>query len=161
MTRIVSDIKQIDSEIAPVYSFVSDFNRLGELIKMARQRVQEGGVPEGKEGEQVSQLAAKIEDIRTTEDTCTFVVSGFGEVGMKIEERQEPTMVKFAGDGRLPFAFNVWIQLLEHGPHDTRLRVTCEAELNMMLNMMLKGKLEKGINQLAEGLARLPYALMR
>ncbi|MDR1273764.1 MAG: SRPBCC family protein [Odoribacteraceae bacterium] len=148
MTRIVSDVKRIDSEIAPVYAFISDFNRLGELIKMARR------------GEQAGELAGKIEEVRTTGDTCTFVVAGFGEVGMKIEERQEPTLVKFGGDGRLPFAFNVWIQLLEHAPGDTRLRVTCEAGLNMMMKMMLKGKLEKGIDQLAEGLARLPYALM-
>ena len=27
----------------------------------------------------------------------------------------------------------------------------------MMMKMLLKGKLEKGINQMAEGLAKIPY----
>jgi carbon monoxide dehydrogenase subunit G len=149
-TRVVSEIHKVDSDVASVYTFISDFNRLGELIKTALQ---------GQE--QSSQLSGKIEDIRTTENTCTLVVTGFGEIGMKIEEREEPSLVKFGGDGQLPFEFNLWIQLLEHAPYDTRMRVTFEAELNMMLKMMLKGKLEKGINQLAEGLARLPYMSMR
>lgn len=53
-------------------------------------------------------------------------------------------MIKLEGDGRLPFEFQVWIQLLDNGPYDTRLRITAEAELNMMMKMLLKGKLEKG-----------------
>lgn len=57
--------------------------------------------------------------------------------------------------------FQVWIQLLVNGPYDTRLRITAEAELNMMMKMLLKGKLEKGINQLAEGLAKIPYGYIR
>ena len=31
--------------------------------------------------------------------------------------------------------------------------------MNLMMKMMLKGKLEKGINQLGEGLAKIPYML--
>lgn len=33
--------------------------------------------------------------------------------------------------------------------------------MNMMLKMMLKGKLEKGINQLAEGLTKIPYMMFK
>jgi hypothetical protein len=161
-TRVVSQIQKIESDIVSVYAFVSDFNRLGKLIETARRHLQEGAsVPlDGKEKEQLEQLAGKIEDIRTTGDSCIFVVPGIGEIGMNIEERVEPTLVKFGGDGRLPFKFNLWIQLLEQGPRDTRMRITLEAELDMMLKMMLKSRLEKGVNQLAEGLARLPYTLM-
>ena len=82
-------------------------------------------------------------------------------MGMKIVEREEPKLIILEGDGRLPFEFQVWIQLLDNGPYDTRLRITAEAELNMMMKMLLKGKLEKGINQLAEGLAKIPYGYIR
>ena len=82
-------------------------------------------------------------------------------MGMKIVEREEPKLIKLEWDGRLPFEFQVWIQLLDNGPYDTRLRITAEAELNMMMKMLLKGKLEKGINQLAEGLAKIPYGYIR
>lgn len=151
-TRVVSDVQKINSAIADVYAFLSDFSKIGKLIETARQM---------GAGNQMPELADKIEDVRTTEDTCTFMVKGVGEMGMKIVEREEPKLIKLKGDGRLPFEFQVWIQLLDNGPYDTRLRITAEAELNMMMKMLLKGKLEKGINQLAEGLAKIPYGYIR
>lgn len=150
-TRVVSEVQKIDSPIADVYAFLSDFSKIGKLMEMARQM----GV-----GTQMPELADKIENVYTTEDTCTFVVKSVGEMGMKIVEREEPKLIKLEGDGRLPFEFQVWIQLLDNGPYDTRLRITAETELNVMMKMLLKGKLEKGINQLAEGLAKIPYGYM-
>ena len=50
--------------------------------------------------------------------------------------------------------------MLENGPYDTRMKITFQGELNMVMKMMLKGKLEKGINQLGEGLAKIPYSLL-
>ena len=133
-TRVVSDVQKINSAIADVYAFLSDFSKIGKLIETARQM---------GAGNQMPELADKIEDVRTTEDACTFMVKGVGEMGMKIVEREEPKLIKLEGDGRLPFEFQVWIQL------------------NMMMKMLLKGKLEKGINQLAEGLAKIPYGYIR
>lgn len=147
-TRVVSEVQKINSAIADVYAFLSDFSKIGKLIEMARQM---------GAGNQMPELADKIEDVRTTEDTCTFMVKGVGEMGMKIVEREEPKLIKLEGDGRISFEFQVWIQLLDNGPYDTRLRITAEADLNMMMKMLLKGKLEKGINQMAEGLAKIPY----
>lgn len=149
--RVVSEVYKIDCDIAPVYAFLSDLSKIGSMMSMARQMG----------GEQMGELAGKIEDIRTTEDTCVFTVKGIGEMGLKIVERQEPALIKLQGDGRLPFNFTLWIQLLENGPYDTRLRLTVEAEINKIMEMMLKGKLEKGIDQLAEGLSKIPYALTR
>ena len=151
-TRVVSEVQKINSAIADVYAFLSDFSKIGKLIEMARQM---------GAGNQMPELADKIEDVRTTEDTCTFMVKGVGEMGMKIVEREEPKLIKLEGDGRIPFEFQVRIQLLDNGPYDTRLRITAEADLNMMMKMLLKGKLEKGINQMAEGLAKIPYGYIR
>ena len=149
-TKVVSDVQKIDCAIEKVFSFLSDFNRVGSIINMARQMG----------GEEMASLSDKIEDIRTTEDSCTFMIKGVGEMGMVIVEREVPKLIKFGGDGRVPFDFNMWIQLLENGPYDTRMKITFEADLNMLMKMMLKGKLEKGINQLAEGLAKIPYGLI-
>ena len=41
------------------------------------------------------------------------------------------------------------------------MKITFHGELNMMLKMLLKGKLEKGINQLGEGLTKIPYGLLK
>lgn len=151
-TRVVSDIQKIDSPIADVYSFLSDFSKIGKLIETARQM---------GAGQQMPEISDKIENVVTTEDTCTFLVKGLGEMGVRIVEREEPKLIKLEGDGSVPFNFEVWIQLLDNGPYDTRLRITIEADLNMMMKMLLKGKLEKGINQLAEGLSKIPYGYMR
>ena len=152
-TKIVSEIYKIDSTIDSVYSFLSDFNRIGAMINMAKQM--------GAGSGQMAQISDKIEDVRFSEDTCVLTVKGMGEVAVKIVEKEAPKMIKLGGDAKLPFEFNLWIQLLENGPYDTRLRLTFIGELNFMLKMMLKGKLEKGINQLAEGLTKIPYMMLK
>ena len=109
--------------------------------------------------EQMGKLAEKIEDVQFSEDSCTVQVKDLGEVAVKIVEKEYPKLIKLGGDGQVPFQFNLWIQLLENGPYDTRMRLTFDGEMNLMMKMMLKGKLEKGINQLGEGLAKIPYML--
>ena len=58
------------------------------------------------------------------------------------------------------FRSNIWIQLLENAPYDTRMKITFQGELNMMMKMLLKGKLEKGIDQFAEALTKIPYGIL-
>lgn len=150
--KIVSEIFKIDSTIESIYSFLSDFNRIGMVVNMAKQM---GGA------EQMGKLAEKIEDVRFSEDACMVQVKDLGEVAVKIVEKEHPKLIKLAGDENVPFQFNLWIQLLENGPYDTRMRLTFEGEMNMVMKMMLKGKLEKGINQLGEGLTKIPYMMFQ
>ncbi len=49
--------------------------------------------------------------------------------------------------------FSFWIQLHEVSEQDTRIRLVLHAELNMMMRMMLGGKLQKGLDTAVEGLA--------
>ncbi len=155
-TKIVSEIFKIDSPIKDVYSLLSDFQKIGRLAKMVKQM----GVP-GNQSAELEKISDKIESTRFTEDACYVMVKGLGEVAVKMVEKEEPKLIKLGGDGALPFEFNLWIQLLENGPYDTRMKITFHGELNMVFKMLLKGKLEKGINQLGEGLTRIPYSLLR
>lgn len=152
-TKIASEIFKIDSPVTDVYAFLSDFNRIGQMIELAKQM----GVSSNVDMDKISE---KIESARFTEDSCILMLKGMGELVVKIVEKEEPKLIKLGGEGSLPFEFNLWIQLLENGPYDTRLRITFEGELNMMMKMLLKGKLEKGINQLGEGLTRIPYTML-
>lgn len=149
MTKIESDIFQINSTIGGVYAFLSDFKRVGAMVSVAQQL--------GQGSKEMAQISDKIDNLQFDQDSCSFNVKGLGEMGLKIIEKQEPKLIKMDGDGRIPFDFNLWIQLLENGPYDTRLKITFQADLNVMMKMLLKGKLEKGINQLADGLSKLPY----
>ncbi|MFR3853310.1 MAG: hypothetical protein ACLTXP_14550 [Odoribacter splanchnicus] len=122
--KIVSEVFKITSTIDDVYSFLSDFNRIGMVVNMARQM---GGA------EQMGKLAEKIEDVQFSEDSCTVQVKDLGEVAVKIVEKEYPKLIKLGGDGQVPFQFNLWIQLLENGPYDTRMRLTFDGEMNLMM----------------------------
>ena len=153
VTKIASEIYKIESPIRDVYALLSDFNRIGRLFEMARQM----GMLASME---MNKISDKIEGTRFTEDACYVTLKGMGELAVRIVEKEEPKLIKLGGDGAVPFEFNLWIQLLENGPYDTRLKITFQGELNMMMKMLLKGKLEKGINQLGEGLTKIPYGLL-
>ena len=45
-TRVVSDVQKINSAIADVYAFLSDFSKIGKLIETARQMGAGNQMPE-------------------------------------------------------------------------------------------------------------------
>ena len=76
------------------------------------------------------------------------------DVRQPIEERIEPKHVKIIGDqGGVPIDFAFWIQLHEVDADDTRIRLVLHADLNMMMRMMIGGKIKKGLDQAVDGLA--------
>ena len=96
----------------------------------------------------------KVEEWEATEDSCSFKVKGM-KVCLRIAEKVENKHVKIvAGEGGLPVDFSFWIQLKEVAERDTRIRMVLHAELNMMMKMMLGSKLQSGLDQAVEGLAK-------
>lgn len=99
-------------------------------------------------------VADKVEQWQATEDTCSFKVKGF-TVKLRMIAKEEGKYVKITGDdGGVPIDFAFWIQLHEVTPTDTRMRMVLHAELNMMMRMMVGGKIQKGLDQAAEGFAQ-------
>ena len=78
-------------------------------------------------------VADKVEEWQATEDTCSFKAKGF-TVKLRMEEREAPRHVKIVAD--------------------TRMRLVLHIELNMMMKMMIGGKLQGGLDQIAEGIAK-------
>ena len=77
------------------------------------------------------------------------------KVGLRIIERVENKHVKIVADeGGIPIDFTFWIQLHEVDPKDTRIRMVLHAELNMMMRMMIGNKIQSGLDQAVEGLAK-------
>lgn len=99
-------------------------------------------------------LQDKVEEWQADEEQCSFKVKGL-TVKLRMEERVEPKHVKIVGDqGGVPVDFAFWIQLHKVSDTDTRLRIVLHAELNMMMKMMIGGKLQQAVDQIAEGIAR-------
>lgn len=98
-------------------------------------------------------LADKVEEWQATEDRCSFKAKGF-TVKLRMEECIPAKQVKIVGDdGGVPIDFAFWIQLQEVAANDTRMRLVLHVELNMMMKMMIGGKLQDAIDKIAEGIA--------
>lgn len=94
----------------------------------------------------------KVEEWEATEDTCSFKVQGF-RMNLRIIEREPYSLVKITGDEGSPFPFFFWMQLHEVEPNDTRMRLVTHVELNMMMKMMVGGKIKEGLDKMAEQIA--------
>ncbi|PKQ65747.1 hypothetical protein BZG02_01705 [Labilibaculum filiforme] len=159
-TKIISEVKKIPHTVTDVYGFFSDFRKIAKVFELAANNPQ---IQEQIEAQAKKKVNFKdyIEHWEATENNCTFVIKGFGEAGLEFVEKEENKVLKMTGYGRSPFEFYIWIQLVEKDAYDTRIRLTVHAELNAMMKMMLKKKLEKGIDQLADGLTQIPYNMLQ
>jgi carbon monoxide dehydrogenase subunit G len=136
MTEFTSEIKQLPYNEAIIYEVLSDLNNL-EKVK--------DRIPQDK-----------IQDFSFDRDSCVFNVSPVGNVRFSIVEREPNKTIKFMAD-QSPVNVYMWIQLKEVNPQDTRMKLTVKAELNPFLKPMLSGPLQKGLDQIADVLAAIPY----
>lgn len=129
MEKYESKQCQIFKSAAQIYPFISNFSLLTPAV------------------------ADKVEEWNATEDTCSFKVKGF-TVKLRMVDKAYGKHVKISGDdGGVPIDFNFWIQLHEVTPTDTRIRMVLHCELNMMMRMMIGGKIKDGLDKAVEGLA--------
>ena len=135
--RYESKITKATAPIEAVYAVLSNLENLEKVRNL---------IPEDK-----------VKDLEITGDMVRFKVDGLGQkVVVRIEEREENKTVKFALDN-LPVKANFWIQTKGMADDDTRLKLTLGADLPIMFRMMLEKKLQDGLDQAADMLARLPY----
>lgn len=153
--KYVSDIKVANCDVATVYAKLSDFNILSQLFSPENLERAKTQIPDAKKLDKM-----KIEDFKADSDSCSFKVASAGRVGMRIIEREPTKTIKIGGDGTVPFEFTIWIQLLPSSAYQSKLRLTVHADLNMMMKMMIGKKLKKGVNDVAEGLSKIPFTAL-
>lgn len=167
-TKFISEVHKISHTSSSVFNCLSNFNMLGllydKLSNISDQEIdmmiQASGVVDDRSKEQFGKIKeglSQIEHFEANTDSCAFTVKGY-DAGLRIIERESNKTIKIIGEGKLPVDFVLWIQLINKGPYDTRIRLTLHADMNMMMKMMLKKKIEKGIDQFAEGLTKIPYS---
>lgn len=98
-------------------------------------------------------LQDKVEEWAATDDTCSFKAKGM-TIRLRMEELTPYSTIKVVGDDNgAPFPFTFWVQLKEVEPYDTRMRIVLEIELNMMMKMMIGGKLQDAVDKIADQIA--------
>jgi len=145
-TKYVSDIKVINNNLEIIYNYLSNFENLSKYVN-------EGLL--SKMTEQIPQI--QISNFESDADSCRFQISGMGNAEIRIIDREPHKTIKINSSGSMPVGITFWIQLLPVSDYETKLRLTLDADMSMMIKMMVNKKLEEGINRLADMLAALPY----
>jgi carbon monoxide dehydrogenase subunit G len=145
-TKYVSDVKIVNNNQEIIYNYLSNFENLSKYVN-------EGLL--SKMSEQIPQI--QISNFESDADSCRFEISGMGQTEIRIIEREPHKTIKIGSSGSMPVGITFWIQLLPVSAYETKLRLTLNADMSMMVKMMVNKKLEEGINKLADMLAALPY----
>ena len=99
----------------------------------------------------------KVQELDIEDDCVRVKVDGLGQkICIRIVDKEEYKVVKYGAENS-PVAFNLWIQMKEVAPRDTRLKITMEADIPFMFRMMLEKKLQAGLDQAADMLAQFPF----
>jgi hypothetical protein len=155
---IYSEVRKTENDIASVYDFFADCTRIGGLISMTSKHAQQH--PISDDPEVSSRAIQQVKDVKVSKDQFSFIAGEYGKVELRIEDREEPKMVKYTGSGLLPFEFCVWVNLESRALYDTRIQLVLGAKVNMVSRIMMKRPLEKHLNLLMEMFEKLPYSAM-
>lgn len=92
-------------------------------------------------------MPPQIEDFKSTETTCSFKMSGMPELSLEITEKIEFSKISLTAiDSQIPFSLNCFIT--EKG-EQCQARLEINAELNMMMQMMVEKPLTQFLDLLA------------
>ena len=146
METYESKVKKVNANAADIYRVLSDLNNVKKFKEM---------LPPDK----AAQFDEKVSDFECDTDSVHFSVSPIGKMGLLIVDREPDKVIKFGGE-KSPVDFNMWIQMKQTGDNVSAMKITLKADLPFMLKMMVASKIEKGIEQMADMLAQLPYGMI-
>ena len=129
MTRIESQQVAVNKSAKEIYNFISNFNNFNQL------------------------MPSTVQDLKTTEDTCSFCLKGMPTIRLKIGNKTPFTNVSMVADGgQIEFSLNC---SLEGDGDNCKAQLFFEAELNMMMKMMVEKPLINFLNILVDRLKEI------
>ena len=136
MVKYESSIKQVPYALLAVYEMLSDLNNIDRV----RDRLPED----------------KLQNITFDRDSVSVAVPPIGEIALHVCDREEPKCVKFEA-AQSPIPFILWVQMLPVTETSSKMKVTLQADIPLMLKAMVGSRLQEGVEQMAEMLAMIPY----
>jgi len=125
LTRIESEIAEINNSAENIYNNLSDFNNFGKL------------------------MPAQVTEWTSTSDECSFNIKGMATIGMKIIEKTPYSKITISSNGKVPFAFQLFILITKKDENNCVGQLVFESDLNPMLKMMVVKPLTNFFNMLA------------
>ncbi|MBI4946496.1 MAG: SRPBCC family protein [Bacteroidetes bacterium] len=124
--RIESDKSEINKPASEIFSFLTNFNNFQKL------------------------MPPQATNWQSTENDCSFTITGMATIGMKIVEKVPNTLIKVTSNGKVPFNFMLDILFTETSPTQCTGQFIFDADLNPMMAMMVEKPLKKFFNLLVE-----------
>lgn len=141
MKRIESSVKHISSPQELVYAKMADLSNLGELAK---------NIP----ADQQEQL--KVENLECTPDRVSCSISPIGKIEIGVVSREPYKCVKMETI-KSPVKMTLWIQIVSTGTSSCKIKLTADADLNIIMAKMVQKPMAEAIEKIAEMLAMIPY----
>ena len=136
MSKYESSIKTVPYPQEAVYRNISDLSNLARI----RDRVPND----------------KIQEFTFDQDSVSVSVPPVGQITLRIVEREEPKCIKFEAV-QSPLPFKLWVQILPIDEQTSKMKVTVDADIPMMLKPMVSGPLNDGVEKVADALALIDY----
>lgn len=135
MTRIESDIAEIKNTSEKIFNFLTDLTNLGLL------------------------MPPQVINWKCTGDSCTFTIKGMTDLSMKILEKVPDSKIVFSPGNTTPFDFKLIVTLLEKQAGTTDAQIFFEAELNSVMEIMVRTPLMNFANMLVGKLKEISEKL--
>lgn len=129
--KIESSKSEINKPASEIFNFLTNFNNFQKL------------------------MPPQVTNWQSTENDCSFTISGMATIGMKIVEKTPNTLIKVTSNGKVPFNFTLDILFTETSPTQCIGQFIFDADLNPMMKMMVEKPLGKFFNLLAEKMKEL------
>ena len=98
----------------------------------------------------------KVKEFVFDADSVAVNVPPVGEIRLRIVNREEPKCVKFE-TVQSPMPFFLWVQMLPVTETSSKMKVTVEADIPLMLKAMVSGPLKDAVEKVADALASIRY----
>jgi len=129
MTQIESQEVEINNSAEKIFNFITNFNNFSKL------------------------MPSSVKDVKTTAESCCFSIKGMPSIKLKLREKIPFSLVSMISEGgHIEFHLNCVLQ--EKG-NNCKAKLFFEAELNMMMKMMVEKPLKNFLNILVDRLKEI------
>ncbi len=134
MTRIESDIVEVNNTAAGLFAYLSNFNNFKSL------------------------MPHQVTEWESSETECTFNLNGMAKIGMRIIDKTPNSTIKITSFGKVPFDFTLNVNISEITATTSKGQLIFESDINPFMKMMVEKPLTHFFNGLAQKMKDIPVA---
>lgn len=141
MEKYESKIKVVKASAETLYAALSDMNRIKDAVP--------------------AEASSLAKDAECSADECSFTLDKIGRLAISIAEKTPASLIKYAIKSAIPVNVFAFVQIKEapqpDAQNESRIKVTLNADVPLMLKPLLGSKLQEAVDKIAEMIAKRQY----